>query len=78
MSLVPESVTDERVSTVETNWHSRNLSSDQEDIEDIVSNILSSKFSEVPLWFQAFSSFQEMGSQVSSCYIGIAKYFYSF
>ncbi|KAI8574690.1 hypothetical protein RHMOL_Rhmol01G0374000 [Rhododendron molle] len=46
ISLVSESVTDQQVNTTETNWQSRNLSSDLKDIEDIVSNILSSKFSE--------------------------------
>ncbi|KAI8549768.1 hypothetical protein RHMOL_Rhmol06G0051000 [Rhododendron molle] len=45
ISLVLESVTDQ-VNTMETNWQSRNPSSDLKDIEDIVSNILSSKFSE--------------------------------
>ncbi|KAG5567696.1 hypothetical protein RHGRI_003034 [Rhododendron griersonianum] len=46
ISLVSESITDQQVNTTETNWQSRNLSSDLKDIEDIVSNILSSKFSE--------------------------------
>ncbi|KAH7864444.1 hypothetical protein Vadar_029653 [Vaccinium darrowii] len=46
ISLLSETRTDQQWDMTETNSHSRNLSSDQKDIEDIVSHIFSSKFSE--------------------------------
>lgn len=46
ISLFSADTKDQQGNMMETDWRNRNLSSEHKDIEDIVSNILSSKFSE--------------------------------